>query len=125
MRLNQPQRRVANRRRQTVPGRDQATRRWLTAKIRSAAIRKLDTWVFRMWYRFHLKSYDPAYRPFLIAITRVHHRRDQEWSERLLEESEPCLLCIDCEDEKEARWFKNQIERAIPFWWLHYNPHTV
>ncbi len=31
----------------------------------------------------------------------------------------------DSEDEKEARWFKNQIERATPFWWLHHNPHTV
>jgi hypothetical protein len=47
------------------------------------------------------------------------------YAEQLLEESDPCLLCIDWEDEKEARWFKNQIERAIPFWWLHYNPHTV
>jgi hypothetical protein len=76
-----------------------------------------------MWYRFHLKSYDPAYRPFLIAITRAHHRRDQERPERLLEKPDPCLLCIDCEDEEEARWFKNQIERATPFW--QYNPHTV
>jgi hypothetical protein len=78
-----------------------------------------------MWYRFHLKSFDPRYRPFLIAITRAQHCRDQAWSERLLDESEPCLLCIHCQDEKQVRFFKNQIERAIPFWWLHENPDAV
>ena len=77
-----------------------------------------------MWYRFHLKSFDRRYRPFLIALTRAQHCWDQSCSEILLEKTDPCIFCIDCEDDKEARWLKNQIERATPFWWLAYHPHV-
>jgi hypothetical protein len=72
-----------------------------------------------MWYRFHLKSFDPRYRSFLIALTRAQHCSDQRYYDALFEETDRCLFFIDCDDDKEARWLKNQAERAIPFWWLH------
>src|SRR5579863_542810 len=71
-------------------------------------------------FDFYLKSFDPRYRPFLIAITRAEYCWDQEYSEQLLEEADPCLFRIHCDDEADAESLKSHIETARMFEWLYY-----
>jgi hypothetical protein len=76
-----------------------------------------------MVFDFHLKSFDPRYRSFLLTITRAEYCWDQRFSEELLEETDPCLFRIYCDDEADAEWLKSHIETARMFEWLYYTPH--